>query len=86
MGMIPAMITAAAIRHAAKTAGPENVNKETIYKALTGMGDIDMLGLTANVRYSPTERRPYKHMNISKCVKGKWVEEKYHIEVPWLKP
>lgn len=86
MGMIPAMITAAAIRYAAKTFGPENVNNETIYKALTTMGEIDMLGLTSNVQYSPTERRPYKFMNISKCVNGEWVEEKYHIEVPWLKP
>ena len=80
------MITASAIRHAAKTQGPENVDKEAIFKALTTMGEIDMLGLTANVKYSPTERRPYKHMNISKCVNGVWVEEKYNIEVPWLKP
>lgn len=86
MGMIPAMITASAIRYAAATFGPDNVNKETIYKALTTMGEIDMLGLTPNVKYSPTERRPFKYMNISKCVNGEWIEEKYAIEIPWLKP
>ena len=45
-----------------------------------------MLGLTADVRYTDTERRPFKYMDISKCKNGKWVEEKYHIEAPWLKP
>ena len=86
MGVIPARITAEAIRYAAKTYGSENVNSETIYKALTTGPEIDMLGLTANVKYSPTERRPYKYMHVSKCAKGLWVEEKYFIEVPWLKP
>jgi len=86
MGVIPAIITAEAIRYAAKTFGPEKVSKETIYQALTTMPEIDMLGITANVKFSPTERRPYKHMNVSKCVNGQWVKEKYQIEVPWLKP
>ncbi len=86
MGVIPARITEQAIRYAAKTYGPENVNKETIYKALTTGPEIDMLGLSPNANYSPTERRPFKHLNISKCVNGVWVREKYHIEVPWLKP
>ena len=77
MGVIPAIITAEAIRYAAKTFGPEKVSKETIYQALTTMPEIDMLGITANVKFSPTERRPYKHMNVSKCVNGQWVKEKY---------
>lgn len=85
MGVIPAMITAEAIRYAAKTFGPEKVNNQTIYEALTTMPEIDMLGLTANIRYGATERRPYKHMNVSKCVDGQWRKEKYGIEVPWLK-
>jgi branched-chain amino acid transport system substrate-binding protein len=86
MGVIPARFTAEAIRYAAKTFGPDNVNNEAIYKALTTMGKIDMLGLTADASYSPTERRPFKYLNVSKCVNGQWVEEKYGIEVPWLKP
>jgi hypothetical protein len=45
-----------------------------------------MLGLTADASFSPTERRPFKYLNVSKCVKGIWVKEKYQIEVPWLKP
>ncbi|MEJ2723747.1 MAG: ABC transporter substrate-binding protein [Deltaproteobacteria bacterium] len=86
MGVIPARITAEAIRYAAKTHGPENVNNQTIYEALTTGPQIDMLGLTANVKYGPMERRPYKYMHVSKCENGRWVEEKYFIEVPWLKP
>jgi hypothetical protein len=86
MGVIPARITAEAIRHAAKSVGPEKVDSTAIYDALTTMGKIDMLGLTADVQYSPTERRPFKYLNISKCSNGKWSEEKYGIEVPWLKP
>jgi branched-chain amino acid transport system substrate-binding protein len=85
MGVIPARITEQAIRYAAKTYGPENVSKETIYKALTTGPEIDMLGLSPNSVYSEIERRPFKHLNISKCVNGVWVEEEYHIEVPWLK-
>jgi hypothetical protein len=45
-----------------------------------------MLGLTADASFSPTERRPFKHLNVSKCVNGVWVKETYQIEVPWLKP
>jgi branched-chain amino acid transport system substrate-binding protein len=86
MGVIPARITGEAIRYAAKTFGPDNVNSDNIYKALTTMGKIDMLGLTADASFSPTERRPFKYLNVSKCVKGTWVKEKYQIEVPWLKP
>jgi len=86
MGILPAMITAEAIRYAADKHGPESVDSKTIYEALTTMPAIDMKGLTADVKYSATERRPYKHMNVSKCVDGQWVREKYHIEVPWLKP
>ena len=86
MGVIPARITGEAIRYAAKTFGPDNVNSDNIYKALTTMGRIDMLGLTADASFSPTERRPFKYLNVSKCVKGVWVKEKYQIEVPWLKP
>jgi branched-chain amino acid transport system substrate-binding protein len=86
MGVIPARITGEAIRYAAKTFGPDNVNSDNIYKALTTMGKIDMLGLTADASFSPTERRPFKYLNVSKCVKGVWVKEKYQIEVPWLKP
>ena len=86
MGVIPARITGEAIRYAAKTYGPDNVNSDNIYKALTTMGKIDMLGLTADASFSPTERRPFKYLNVSKCVKGIWVKEKYQIEVPWLKP
>jgi hypothetical protein len=86
MGVIPARITAEAIRYAAKTFGPDSVNNETIYKALTTMQKIDMLGLTPDASFSPTERRPFKYLNVSKCVNGVWVKEKYGIEVPWLKP
>lgn len=86
MGVIPARFTAEAIRYAAKTVGPDNVNNEAIYNALTTMGKIDMLGLTADASFSPTERRPFKYLNVSKCVNGNWVQEKYGIEVPWLKP
>jgi branched-chain amino acid transport system substrate-binding protein len=86
MGVIPARITAEAIRYAAKTFGPDSVNSETIYKALTTMQKIDMLGLTPDASFSPTERRPFKYLNVSKCVNGVWVKEKYGIEVPWLKP
>ena len=86
MGMIPARFTAEAIRYAAKTWGPDNVNSETIYKALITMGKIDMLGLTADASFSPTERRPFKYLNVSKCVNGVWVKENYGIEAPWLKP
>ena len=86
MGVIPARITGEAIRYAAKTFGPDNVNSDNIYKALTTMGKIDMFGLTADASFSPTERRPFKYLNVSKCVKGVWVKEKYQIEVPWLKP
>jgi len=86
MGVIPARITGEAIRYAAKTYGPDNVNSDNIFKALTTMGKIDMLGLTADASFSPTERRPFKYLNVSKCVKGIWVKEKYQIEVPWLKP
>jgi branched-chain amino acid transport system substrate-binding protein len=86
MGVIPARMTGEAIRYAAKTFGSDNVSSANIYKALTTMGKIDMLGLTADASFSPTERRPFKHLNVSKCVKGTWVKEKYQIEVPWLKP
>ncbi len=87
MGIIPARITAEAIRYAAENYGAENVDRETIYKALVTMPKIDMLGLTpAEVKYTPEERRPFKYLNISKCENGEWVEKKYHIEVPWLKP
>ncbi|MFH1115744.1 MAG: ABC transporter substrate-binding protein [Pseudomonadota bacterium] len=86
MGVIPARITAEAMRYAAKNYGADKVDSAGIYKALTTMGKIDMLGLTADVAYSPTERRPFKQLNISKCADGKWVREKYGIEVPWLKP
>ena len=86
MGVIPARFTAEAIRYAAKTFGPDNVNSENIYKALTTMGKIDMLGLTADASFSPTERRPFKYLNVSKCVNGVWVKEQYGLEVPWLKP
>jgi len=86
MGVIPARFTAEAIRYAAKTVGPDNVKHEAIHKALTTMAKIDMLGLTPDASYSPTERRPFKYLNVSKCVNGQWVEEKYGIEVPWLKP
>ena len=86
MGVIPARFTSEAIRYAAKTWGPDTVNNENIYKALTTMGKIDMLGLTADASFSPTERRPFKYLNVSKCVNGVWVREKYGIEVPWLKP
>jgi branched-chain amino acid transport system substrate-binding protein len=86
MGVIPARFTGEAIRYAAKTWGPDNVNNETIYKALTTMGKIEMLGLTADASFSPTERRPFKYLNVSKCVNGVWVREQYGIEVPWLKP
>ena len=86
MGVIPARFTAEAIRYAAKTFGPDNINSETIYKALTTMQRIDMLGLTPDASFSPTERRPFKYLNVSKCVNGVWVKEKYGIEVPWLKP
>jgi branched-chain amino acid transport system substrate-binding protein len=86
MGVIPARITAEAIRYAAKTFGPDKINNETIYKALTTMKKIDMLGLTPDASFSPTERRPFKYLNVSKCVNGVWVKEKYGIEVPWLKP
>jgi hypothetical protein len=50
------------------------------------MQKIDMLGLTPDASFSPTERRPFKYLNVSKCVNGVWVKEKYGIEVPWLKP
>ncbi len=86
MGVIPARFTAEAIRYAAKTFGPDSINSETIYKALTTMQKIDMLGLTPDASFSPTERRPFKYLNVSKCVNGVWVKEKYGIEVPWLKP
>jgi branched-chain amino acid transport system substrate-binding protein len=86
MGVIPARITGEAIRYAAKNYGPDNINSDNIYKALTTMGKIDMLGLTADASFSPTERRPFKYLNVSKCVKGIWVKEQYQIEVPWLKP
>ncbi len=86
MGVIPARITAEAIRYAAQTFGPDRIHSGTIYQALTTMPKIDMLGLTPEASFSPTERRPFKSLNVSKCERGVWVKEQYGIEVPWLKP
>ena len=72
MGMVYAQQLWDVLKKIVAKYGKENITSANIYKTLTELRDLDMIGLAPNISYGEYERRPFKQYLIHTAKGGLW--------------